>query len=373
MKKNKKLNIVELYAGTARSAEAFRKWKKSKIALLIDSNEFAAKTYQANYPDTPYIVGDLTKITPQQIEKEIDGKVDVLLGCPPCQGFSAAGERDPKDPRNNHLLLYAQFIAKLQPKAVSMENVPLAAESELFNEFVNIIEKAGYNWTAGILNAALRGSTQSRQRLLLLAIRKDLGVIPQIPKPSHGGKKQYFNYRFQKMTTIEDDPLGILGEAPATMRLKKSMPYVDDRIGKKEIPTIEELLGDLPEVGTPEAKVLMHNQWGHSENMTRRMSSIPEGGRWTGEKNYFSNAYGKLHRKGFARTLTTYFPNPGSGRFWHPIESRTLSVREAARIQGFPDSFKFLEPYTSSARLIGNALDASIAEVAYKVIRNYIE
>ncbi len=138
MTTKKTLNVVELYAGTARSAEAFRKWKKSNIALLIDNNGFAAKTYQANYPKVPYIVGDLTKISSKEIEHKIGGKVDILLGCPPCQGFSAAGDRDPDDPRNNHLTLYAKFIAELKPMAVSMENVPLAAESDLFKKFVKI-------------------------------------------------------------------------------------------------------------------------------------------------------------------------------------------------------------------------------------------
>lgn len=114
--------------------------------------------------------------------------------------------------------------------AVSMENVPLAADSELFKQFVKIIEKAGYYWTAGILNAALRGSTQSRQRLLLIAIRKDIGIAPKIPKPSHGGKRKYYNYSYQKLTSIQDDPVGVLGETPATSRLKKSMPYFDEII-----------------------------------------------------------------------------------------------------------------------------------------------
>lgn len=373
MQKKKKLNIVELYAGTARSAEAFRRWKKSNIALLIDNNKFAAQVYQENYPDTPYIIDDLTQITPKDIEREVGGKVDILLGCPPCQGFSAAGERNPDDPRNNHLILYANFIASLKPMAVSMENVPLAADSPLFEQFVKIIEKAGYYWTAGILNAALRGSTQSRQRLLLIAIRKDVGVAPKIPKPSHGGKRKYFNYSFQKMTTIQDSLTGVLGQAPATTRLKKNLPYVDDRIGKKDIPTIGELFSDLPPIGSKEAEKLGHNHWSHTPEMAERMNAVPEGGRWTNGKEYFSNAYGKLHRKGLARTLTTYFSNPGSGRYWHPTENRTLSVREAARIQGFPDSFKFNTPYSRSARLIGNALDASIAEVAYKVIRQSIE
>lgn len=369
----KKLNIVELYAGTARSAEAFRRWKKSSIALLIDNNKFAAETYKKNYPDTPYIVDDLTQITPRDIERAVGGKVDILLGCPPCQGFSAAGERNPDDPRNHHLTLYANFIASLRPLAVSMENVPLAADSPLFNQFVRIIEKVGYNWTAGILNAALRGSTQSRQRLLLIAIRKDVGVSPKIPKPSYGGKREYFNYSQQKMTSITGDLVGVLGQTPATARLKRELPYIDGRIGKKDIPIIEELLGDLPPIGSKEAEKLGHNRWFHTVEMRNRMSSVPEGGRWSNEKDYFSNAYGRLHRKGLARTLTTYFSNPGSGRYWHPTEDRTLSVREAARIQGFPDSFKFMTPYSRSARLIGNALDASIAHIAYKVIRKSIE
>jgi DNA (cytosine-5)-methyltransferase 1 len=99
------------------------------------------------------------------------------------------------------------------------------------------------------------------------------------------------------------------------------------------------------------------------------MRNVPEGGQWKGQKEYYSESYGRLHRKGLARTITRFFPNAGSGRFWHPVENRTLTLREAARIQGFPDSFRFLATGMKDADLVGNALDARLAEIAYTSIR----
>jgi site-specific DNA-cytosine methylase len=103
------------------------------------------------------------------------------------------------------------------------------------------------------------------------------------------------------------------------------------------------------------------------------MGRVPEGGRWRGGENYYSQCYGRLHRRGLARTITTYFPNPGSGRFWHPTENRALTLREAARIQGFEDEVIFLPPYSRSVDLVGNALDSSIASITYKIIRGCLE
>ena len=106
------------------------------------------------------------------------GRVDILLGCPPCQGFSDTGNRDPRDPRNCHIGLFRKFVSKLKPLAVVMENVPLLATSSRFVAFTHLLERYGYQWTAAIVNAALYGSCQTRQRLVPVAIHNSVGTIP---------------------------------------------------------------------------------------------------------------------------------------------------------------------------------------------------
>src|SRR5438445_6587371 len=98
----RRFRVVELYAGTARSVQPFRRWPQSRISALIDFDEYAAETYLANVPDAPYYTRDLTNIRASTIERLAGGKVDILLGCPPCQGFSETGTRNPRDLRNAH-------------------------------------------------------------------------------------------------------------------------------------------------------------------------------------------------------------------------------------------------------------------------------
>src|SRR5947208_3446463 len=93
------LHVVELYAGTARSAEPFRYWKRCRVALLMDNDALARETYIHNFPAAPYFRQDLKLARPREVEALAGGRVDILLGCPPCQGFSDMGVRDPDDPR----------------------------------------------------------------------------------------------------------------------------------------------------------------------------------------------------------------------------------------------------------------------------------
>ncbi len=361
---------MELYAGTARSCEPFRSWKKCSVSLLVDNNPLAEKTYLHNFPKAPYLLADLAQSDPAQFLSRAGGRVDILLGCPPCQGFSDAGPKDPNDPRNFHMENFGRLAEKLKPLAVGMENVPLAAGTNQFRKFVQRMERAGYVWTAEIINGALRGSSQSRQRLVYIAIRGDVRTVPRIPPPTHGGSRKYFSYRFGSMTSIESDRLSMLGLTPATRRIRKTLPYQEDSLGYRDIPYVGEALEGLPVISTHEAERLSHRQWNHTQLQLRRMGKVPEGGRWPGGQKYYSQCYGRLHRRGLARTITTFFPNPGSGRFWHPTENRALTIREAARIQGFPDSFAFLPPFSQSAVLIGNALDLSISSITYNAIRD---
>jgi DNA (cytosine-5)-methyltransferase 1 len=366
-------NVVELYAGTARSVQPFYAWRRCRVAALIDRDHYAAETYRANFPTAPYYTLNLRGASADSITALVGSGVDILLGCPPCQGFSETGSRNPHDPRNSHLMNFARLAAELSPKAIAMENVPLAAGCRRFTNFTTRLEQSGYTWTAGIINAALRGSCQCRHRLVLVAIRNDLRIEPVLPPASHGGVGRYYNYQSARLMTIEKDRIAMLAEAPAVRRIREALPFVEMDLGSQFIPTVSSALSGLPPIGTTEATVIGHTSWAHTRAMRRRIGRVPEGGRWWGGDDHFSHSYGRLHRRGFARTITTFFPNPGSGRYSHPTENRTLTLREAARIQGFPDSFLFLPPYSRAAMLVGNALDAAVAWMIYGVIRTALE
>lgn len=366
----KKLRVVELYAGLGRSAEPFRKWKGATLSLLVDANPYVASVYRRNLPSAPYLVQDLRHVGADWIREKAGGNVDILLACPPCQGFSDNGHRNPWDHRNRHLRAYARTAVALRPKAIAMENVPLAVSARAFKSFTGMIAEAGYKWTAGIVNAALYGSVQCRQRLIFVAIRDDIGVEPQIPQPTHGGGRKYFNYSTRELSTLRESRNALLGVAPATFQVRDLLPYKENLLGTEAIPNVAEVLEGLPRLGTGQAAQLSHVAWSHSAKQLRRMSRVSEGGQARRAKDYYSQSYGRLHRRGLARTITGAFPNAGSGRFWHPTENRTITLREAARIQGFDDGFTFDAPYSHAALAVGNALDQALAELTFRIIRD---
>ena len=363
-------NVVELYAGTARSVEPFKRWPRARIGLLVDNDEYAAETYKFNYPNAPYHTTDLSKISAAELEALAGGSVDILLGCPPCQGFSDNGQKKRWDSRNRHLKNFARLAIELKPLAIAIENVPLAAGSNAFAQFTRLLASSGYNWTAGILNSALYGSAQCRQRLIYIGVHESVGCKPELPKPTHGGRRQYFNYNMRRLKRLTESKNALLGVTPATFQVRARLPFQEGVPGNICIPRIEDVLRDLPKIGTPEAVKLNHVSWAHSKAQLRRMARIREGGQPRVSRDYYSQSYGRLHRKGLAKTITTAFPNAGSGRYWHPTENRSLTLREAARLQGFPDRFAFVVPTSRAAFLVGNALDASLAKIVYRVVKN---
>lgn len=370
-----KFKVVELYAGTGRSVEPFRSWRRAQVSLLVDNSRYAFDTYLLNYPRAPYACGSMNSLSPPELVALSGGQIDVLLGCPPCQGFSECGERRADDPRNRHINRFAAVARHARPLVIGVENVPLAWDSAQFRRFVSGLEQDGYSWSATIANAALYGSCQVRQRLLLVAVRGDVRIDPVFPLPTHGGGNgRIFSYSASTFKKVSDDPVEMLGMSPATQRLAAQLPADYSRIlGPLDVPTLSDTLEGLPRTGTAVAQKIAHNHWPHSAEIYRRMGRLPEGGRWRGGADHYSHAYGRLHRRGLARTVTTHFPYAGAGRFWHPVENRSLTVREAARIQGFSDCFQFLGSDRSAARLVGNALDSRFASMVYKVCRDVLE
>jgi DNA (cytosine-5)-methyltransferase 1 len=219
----KKLKLVELYAGTGRSYEPFRRWRRVELALLVDSNPHCRDSYLQNFPNAPYVKRDLGALTPRQLLDMAGGNVDILLGCPPCQGFSESGLRQEEDPRNWHVSRFARFALSLRPRAVVMENVPRVAESAEFDMMIERLEEVGYKWSSIIANAAQYGSCQSRQRLLFVAIRDRAGDTPKFPKPTHGGSQKVFSYSKTRLALPSDNPEEILGRTPLTQRISKLM------------------------------------------------------------------------------------------------------------------------------------------------------
>jgi DNA (cytosine-5)-methyltransferase 1 len=370
----KKLRIVELYAGTARSVEPFRQWARAELALLVDSNPHARDTYLYNFPNAPYSCANIEGLPSNLLADLAGGRVDILLGCPPCQGFSDSGARNKDDPRNKHVREFARFAAELRPIVIAMENVPALGASPEFQELTTTLNEAGYRWTATIANAAQYGSCQSRQRLLLVALRSDLKIDPVFPAPTHGGERRLYSYSTLSYRKLSDDPTEMLGIAPSSQRVSRMMPVSHlEEMGTQPARVVADVLQELPPVGSVKAVNIQHEHWPHSRKILRRMERVPEGGKWRGNKGHYAHTYGRLHRRGFSRTITTYFPYAGGGRFWHPTENRSLSLREAARIQGFPDDFRFLESSKKSAVLVGNALDNSLASLCYTVIREALD
>ena len=300
--------------------------------------------------------------------------IDVLLGCPPCQGFSDNGLRLDDDPRNRHVLRFAHFAKVLRPLAVVMENVPRVAVSAEFKTMTTRLEDVGYRWSAMIANSAQYGSCQTRQRLLFIAFRSDVGVAPVFPKPSHGGTKKIFSYSKRDYVRPDDDPVETLGLTPLTQRIANLLPRdMANELGGNDLCTIRDALSGLPSADSPKGKALQHIAWAHSRPLLRRMERVAEGGRWRGGADHFAHTYGRLHHRGLSRTITNSLAYAGGGRFWHPTENRSLTLREAARIQGFPDSYSLPEISKRAAALVGNALDSALASVCYRVVRSGLE
>ncbi len=373
----RKLRVVELYAGTGRSIEPYRNRPEFEVALLADVSHKARDAYLANHKNSPYALIDLATASAASIERQAGGKIDILLGCPPCQGFSESGRREADDPRNDHIVKFARTIKTLKPMAFAMENVPLAAVSAQFAIFRQIVEEAGYEMSAAVLNAAEYGSAQARQRLVVVGRRgPGSGLEVSLPSPTHAPIGEYFDYALREVrladTRRDDALLGTTSSARRAATILEGAFHNDIKI-VLPTPTVSATIGDLPRANTAKGKKIAHVSYAHGENILSQMSEVPEGGQRASDRRYHGAAYGRLHGQGLAKTLTRYFSNAGSGRFWHPTENRSLTVREAARLQGFEDAFVFPGGAAeANTWMIGNALDKALSDASFIAVERML-
>jgi DNA (cytosine-5)-methyltransferase 1 len=388
--------VAEVFAGTGSVAEGFARAAGFEVAYLNDVDENARRTYRVNHGRTvQYDLCDVRSTDVRAIKEAADGRpIAGLLGCPPCQGWSAAGQRAADDPRNQLLGDFFRLVAGLKPPFFVMENVPSVSDrAELATALAALAPD--YRTWHGVLNAASYGLPQSRQRAIVIGYHGDTEVQPTPPPPTHGGNRRIWDYRTEQLTRPSADLLdALLGAAPrigAPDHEQYSMRdhYPNDLGGLPNFVTVGEAIGDLEpdfegrlspyarRLATPGAQPRNHYAWGHGPDLVARMALVREGCRpptvATNNRRYYSQAYARLHRRGLARTITTNFHNPGCGRFLHYRLHRSLTVREAARLQGFRDDFVFVGYPSWQERIVGNAFPPLWAEVIATHVSGQLE
>jgi DNA (cytosine-5)-methyltransferase 1 len=373
--------VVDLFAGIGCVARGFVSGGDFRVAGLIDNDSGARDTYLHNFPGDNYLLGDVAKLTKLEARMLRGDDMVGLLGCPPCQGFSAAGLRKQRDVRNRLLSSFFATLDLFAPLFFVMENVPAIAYQRRLKGLL-AERQDRYATCIGVLNSACYGLPQTRERTIVIGYRRDLELTPTLPAPTHFGTRPVFDYRGQGLRKPNIENIdALLGVAPPIgvekhkrHSMRKLLPNEPGMLA--DLVSVADAIRDLPRLdggrGAPAstyAKRLRmagsapnHEGWRHRPELVARMAAVPEGGASETEKRYYSQAYARLHRRGLARTLTTNFHNPGCGRFTHYAEPRTLTVREAARLQGVQDSFEFIGHRSLQERLVGNAFPPLWAE-----------
>src|SRR6266540_1855207 len=249
--------VVELFAGLGCVARGFERSGLFQAILLSDVDEDARDTFVANRPRDAktYLKRDVCSLQREAVLDVADGReVAGLLGCPPCQGFSDAGRRNMADPRNGLLGHYFRLLQTLRPAFFLMENVPRVLEYSLLKQALGEAETRYRTWR-GVVNAALFGLPQTRQRAIVIGYRRDLGVQPTAPSPTHFGTRLVFDYKQQRLRPPNrysgPDLLGLypgLGR-PDRLAEEQARLLVWPPKGLADLAVVGEGIGDLPEAG----------------------------------------------------------------------------------------------------------------------------
>jgi len=303
------------------------------VAVATDFEKAAGETHKKNWPNLPFLVEDIQKVSGKQLLELAGGrKPDIIVGGPPCQGFSTLGDKLSADPRNKLFLAYAKIVEELQPEAIVIENVK-AITTMYGGQYTRFIIKTfadlGYRMFQTVVDAADYGVPQHRMRAVFVGTRS--GSPFHFPKPTHGPKA--------------------------------GKPYV----------TVGDAIMDLVD---KDEEFPNHIPLNHSEIVTRRYQLIPEGGRLPKpeelpveiRRKNFGNTYKRLDRKTPALTMV-----PGNNAFpVHPTLDRSLTPREAARIQSFPDTHIFTGDRRRQCILVGNAVPPKLGEAIGKALSEHL-
>lgn len=363
------MNVIDLFSGCGGLSLGFIKDGYTvKKAVEFDAN--IAKTYKMNHPEVDVIVDDIRNIDQSGVFKVKDA--DVIIGGPPCQGFSMAGARIRNgfidDPRNYLFKHYFNVVKTVKPKAFVMENVKgimTMQDGKIFEEILRIfsdsemLDGKPYKLHYRVVKATEFGVPQKRERMIIIGTRVfDFDFDEMWEQTKQEILMEYPHY-FDAVTV--EDAIGNLETTTADGNIKNPKPITEYQ---KYLASDSTVLSN-------------HTKTNHSRVAVDRMSRVANGENFTSLEetinSVHSGSYGRLCWDEQAPTITTRFDTPAGGRFIHPTENRTLSPREAARIQSFPDDFVFYGNKTSICKQIGNAVPPKVSYFLARLINKIIE
>lgn len=326
-----------------------------EVLAAVENNSIAADIFRANHTNSIVIERDIRFVTATEILKNhqlIDNKLDLLAGCPPCQGFSSLTAKYKKDDDRNSLIgEVSRLVEDILPRAIMIENVPgiIKKGRDYLSKFISDIESLGYIVNYDVLQVADYGVPQTRHRFVLLA---GLGFEIKIPKPSHSKNGEN---GLPKWKTVKEalSGLGIpisLSETSSYGGPQKFNWHVTRNLTEINIERLKYIRPGGPRFDIPD----------HLRPKCHKGKNVG-----------FSNVYGRMVWDDVSPTITGGCTVLSKGRFGHPSENRTLSVREAARLQTFPDDFIFATDMIDHVcQIIGNALPCDFAYVMSKACYN---
>lgn len=340
--------VLDLFAGAGGFSCGLDMVEGFSTEVAIDFDSKAINTFQKNFPNTSCICGNICDEDTKEkiISEAVKRNVNMIIGGPPCQGFSLKGKNlGIKDPRNFLFMEYVNLVSRIKPEVFIIENVKNLVNSENGFFITQIYEefgKLGYTLNHGILNAYDFGVPQSRERAIIIGTK-------------FGKKVSLPNEYSQIKTTVRDaiSDLSYLESGEGN--------DISDYINTPKTEYQKMLRGDSQ-------KLYNHKATNHSQVALDKLKLIPP----EGDKSYmpkelygnqqFMTTWSRLVWDKPSPTIDTRFDTPSNGRNSHPYLNRSITPREAARIQSFPDNFIFYGNKCSICKQIGNAVPPLLAK-----------
>ncbi|WP_417336372.1 DNA cytosine methyltransferase [Halobacteriovorax marinus] len=343
------LNFIDIFAG-AGGLSCGLELAGMKCVLGIDANKHAMETFARNHKHAQTYCGDITKLTKKELLKKLDGNhVHVVVGGPPCQGFSTVGLGNPDDMRNTLFLEFCRIVKTTMPYFVVIENVTglLAKKNE--KTLQNIFKKfrsLGYEMDVQVMSSQNYGVPEKRRRTILIGSRVNCDIV--FPKHTHD----------TVMAKTFRPPMTV-GDALENLETKKGKLYNHDleqamiksKIDLKRLKRI------------PEGKGIRYQ----ADEKKYLTPSLKLGVDWENlrENRFRQTKYQRLDRSLPSPTIMTHRHS-----YYHPVEHRYLTQREAAALQSFPNDFEFMGPLSAQWRQIGNAVPPLMAKAIGKSLKS---